>query len=484
MQYNINDANTKTIMDEIYEFENSEELLSFRFKDTGIPMWMFIRSPLIRSTAYVEMGITYAAENRKRRPQSKKKTSIDKYLFRNPFFTSKKDIVWAFFLYVTSIVHHDGKVYDDLVMPFMNMLPKRGTTIMSGTGTDVQESVCNHPNWKRDNIFGDILGRTKSRTICKEDRENINKLLCYISERFPMKADSKINKQMKASLYYIALNHKTLISLCECYLKIVRPKLVIISHGSYEFSLNSAMIIASRKRGITTAEFQHAWVGKNHENFYYGDSIVKDDYCKRVLPDYLLTMGRFWNSRVNIPQKIFTIGYARVIEKSAVPLNDNILFAASICYEQYEELLSNVLPYINSDAKIYFRLHPEEAVPATIKRFEKYQRYGCFEMANEKDFSYYIKKCRYVIVDGSTVGYEALCLGRIVFNLDNAVSKYYGINELDCVRKFRTGEEFLELWENRDSYEAARHTEFYGEDWERNFKRFLGMQGIKVGKKR
>lgn len=482
MHGNNDGSNSKTVMDEIYEFENSEELLSFRFRDTGIPMWMFVRSVLLRAIGYVAMVPVYGVEQGKKRkvPVSDEKTWIDKYICRNPFFTLKKDIVWAFFNYSASEVHQDNKVYYDLVMPFMQMLPKRGTTIMSGQGTDVQESVCDHPNWKRDNIFWDILNMTKSREVCKEDRDNINGLLRYVSESFPMNVDKQIKKQMYDYLYSVGLNLKTLISLCECYLKIVRPKLVVIDLGSYSALIHSAMIIACRKRGITTAEFQHAWVGKNHENYYHGDLIVKDEHCKKVRPDYLLTMGSFWNSQVKIPQKIFTIGYAKLSEKNTVPHNDNILFAATCCYDQYEDILNNILPYIDSSAKIYFRLHPTAATPHLIKRFAKYRKYDCFEMAGEKDLDYYIKKCRYVIADGSTVCYEALYMGRIVFNLDNAKSMLYGTNELDCVKKFGTAGEFLELWKNRDSYESVRHTEFYGPDWERNFKKFLGMHGIKA----
>ncbi len=476
MQINFENNYSNTIMEQIYEFENSEELLSFRFKDTGIPMWMFIRSPLIRATAYVAMGF----DVKKRTLPKHEKTLVDRYVCKNPFFTLKKDVVWAFFRYECMSVYRDGKVYDDLVMPFMRMLSRKGTSIMSGNGTVIQENRCSHPNWKRDNIFMDIVKNIKSKEVCKEDCVNIRKLLRYISEKFPMEVLSKIRKQMYFSLYYIALNHRILIILCEFYLKIVQPKLVIVSHGSYELLLNSAMIIACRKQNITTAEFQHAWVGKNHENFYYGDLIVKDKYCKRVLPDYLLTMGEFWNNQVNIPQKIFTIGYAKVIQESVVPQNDNILFAASCSYDQYEDILSGILPCIDRGAKIYFRLHPIEATPSIIKRFEKYQRYDCFEMANEQDFNYHIQKCRYVIVDGSTACYEALYLGRIVFNFDNAYSRVYGINELECVKRFGTAKEFLELWKERNNYESVKHAEFYERDWKGNFKKFLSMQGIKI----
>lgn len=483
MQKNFEKENLNTIMEQIYEFESSEELLSFRFRDTGIPMWMFIRSRLIRATAHVAAGINV----KERTLPQHEKTLVDKYICKNPFFTLKKDVVWAFFRYECMTVHREDNVYDDLVMPFMQMVSGKGTTIMSGNGTAIQENRCSHPNWKRDNIFMDIVKNIKSKEVCKEDYENIHKLLRYISEKFPMEVESRLRKQMYFSLYNIALNHRMLIILCECYLKIVHPKLVIVSHGSYELPLNSAMIIACRKRNIVTAEFQHAWVGKNHENFYYGDLIVKDEYCRRVLPDYLLTMGQYWENQVNIPQKIFTIGYAKVIEESVVPQNDSILFVASCSYDQYENILRGILPYMDGETKIYFRLHPAEATPSIVKIFKKYQRYECFEMANEREFNYYIQKCRYVIVDGSTICYEALYLGRIVFNLDNAFSRRYGINELECVKRFGTAKEFLELWKERNSYESIKHTEFYGRDWKRNFKRFLSMHGIKIeraGKRR
>lgn len=473
-----------TVMDDIYKFESNKKLLSFQFKDTGIPMWMFIRSPLIRATGHVEMGSNYVLL--KRRPNMKKdKKLTDKYMRHNPFLTLRKDVVFAFFRYDQLSLHDDNRYYDDLVMPFMRLLPKRVTTIMSGRGTDMQENHCNHPNWKRDSIFGDFTGKKGTDftdSVCDEDKENIQKLIDYIIVNYPMNIEKNAIRKMKATLYNVAANHRKLIGLCTLYLKIVRPKLVIISHGSYELLLNSAMIIACKRQHIITAEFQHAWVGKNHENFYYGDLIVKHKKCKKVLPDYLLTMGKYWNSQVHVPQKVFTIGYAKTINKSIVPHNNNILFAASYAYEQYESILRDILPCLDKDATIFFRLHPTEITPLLRQRFEGYSKYSNFILANEKDLNYYMQKCRYVIVDGSTVCYEALYTGRIVFNLDNDISRIYGINELDYVKVFKTAGDFLELWMERESYKAVEYNEFYDINWKDNFIKFLNMQGINIGR--
>lgn len=42
-------ADIEMYYEQMYKFENDTRLYKFRFKDNGIPMWMYIRSWFIRS---------------------------------------------------------------------------------------------------------------------------------------------------------------------------------------------------------------------------------------------------------------------------------------------------------------------------------------------------------------------------------------------------------------------------------------------------
>lgn len=74
------------------------------------------------------------------------------------------------------------------------------------------------------------------------------------------------------------------------------------------------------------------------------------------------------------------------------------------------------MPELDESAIIYFRFHPLYSTKNKEIGLKKI-KYPNFIIANENGLNFYMKKYRYVIVDGSTVCYEALFNGRIFFLL-------------------------------------------------------------------
>lgn len=476
--------NIETRYKQMYEFENNSQLYAFRFKDTGIPMWMYIRADFIKNVVDRESCNQYRRIwNRDRRDGIVyKKSILKKYITQNPFLSQKKDILFAFWSYSELRQHDDGLVFEDFIMPFLKMFPSNTTTLMSGSILNEYERGCAHPNWKMDDIFMDILrfsGHLKrNKDVSKEDRKNIKGLISFLNHNCPLQIDEDLRKEIVYCLENISCNSRQMIKICESYLKVVNPKVVIICCASYPNLLRTSMVLACRNRRIITAELQHGLNSMYHVNYHYCDYILNNIDCSRMLPDYYLTFGEYWSSIVKIPQKCSVIGYAKPVIKDMVPYNNKILFCADIDFDRYIDFLDKIIQKL--DIEIYFRFHPRYSSKKQRDKFKKYFKYSNFFEANEKDLSFYMKDCRYVIADGSTVCYEALFMRRCVFSFESKSSIKTEINKLPDVYWINNSDDFINLWNERDKLQTKCHDEFFSLNYKQNYVKFLKKCGVGI----
>lgn len=467
--------------EQMYEFENDSRLYEFCFKDTRIPMWMYIRAFLIRNVVDRELSIKYGNVLCGNRIKEKliKKNPINKYITKNPFWSGSKDICFAFWGYGELRQHSDGTVFEEFIMPFLRMFPDNTTTLMSGMICNQYELDCSHPNWKMDDIFSDILRWKnyigKPHGICAEDKRNIKGLITFLISNCPIKMDRMLEKEIHDKLFQFSLYSKQMTGIFEAYLRIVRPKVVVICCASYPNLFVTSLIQACRNRKVVTAELQHGLVSRYHPYYQHSDYALGSDDCGKMLPDYFLTFGRYWHSHAKLPQKKYVIGYAKTVAAS-VPENNKILFCADIDFDRYMDFLDELMPVLEKDAEIYFRLHPIYSTKEAKQKFKKYLCYSNFHFADGKDLSYYMDKCRYVVTEGSTVCYEALFMGRIVFALSSECM--HGINKLRPVHLIDNASGFMNIWDKRDSLKSENHSEIFDIGYKKNYIRFLKKCGV------
>ncbi len=468
----------------MYDFENNSKLYDFRFKDTGIPMWMYIRANYINRIVDREVYKQYQhIWNKDRRDEIVlKKSLLEKYITKNPFLTCKKDILFAFWSYSELRQHDGGFVYEDFIMPFLKVFPKNTSTLMTGSIVNKYEKNCLHPNWKMDDIFMDMLRVTgclkRKKDICDEDRKNIHGLINFLNRNCPLQIYEDIIKEIGYSLEHISCYSKQMIKICQSYLSILNPKVVIICCASYPSLLRTSMILACRNRKIKTAELQHGLNSKYHVNYQFCDYILNNTECRKMLPDYYLTFGKYWNNIIKVPYKCYVIGYAKTLLKELIPNNNKILFCADIDFDRYIDFLDKIIQKL--DIEIYFRFHPRYSSKQQRDKFKKYFNYSNFFEADEKDLSFYMKDCRYVIADGSTVCYEALSMGRIVFSFESKSSIKMGVNKLSDVHLITNANDFMVLWNERDKLQSRCHDEFFNLNYKENYIKFLKKCGVDI----
>lgn len=471
------------VMEQIYQFEDNKELLKYKFKDTKIPMWMFIRTMTIRNTAYRRIGFVQPKHFLPRKEIKKNFKSsrlCETFLKRNLFLTGHKDIVYALCSQYKLYVHEDGKCFEDLYHPFIKIAPERSSfLIQSDCPQKNSKERPDYLHWKNDVVLKMVAECHLRECADQDDIKTIRQLIKFLNENYPIKLEKEDKKFFFEYLSNISKKIKRLIALFEIYLEIVKPKLVVVDLAHYQDDLRAALLIACRKKNIVSAEFQHAWVGRCHEEYNYGRTILEDKDCGKLFPDYFLTMGDFWNKKVRIKSQIYTIGCDKIhVKKNSKGCNDALLFIASWDYEKYENLLDELLKFLTPDTKIYFRYHPEENTAYQKQFAQKYKKYSNFITANDNEIDFYMERSRYVIVDGSTVCYEALQAGKIVFVLENIFSQYYETNKLANVKTFSNSKEFIKLWNERKNMDPQSDNQFFNTNWKINYKNFIENIGI------
>lgn len=466
---------------QMYEFENNSKLYEYKFKDIKIPMWMYIRSYFIREITRKEFNDQN--KNIQKIQKNIDKNIFNKYIIRNPFFSYKKEILFAVWDYRTLKQNKKGLVFDQLIYPYLEMFPNKTTTLMDGNITNRYELKCAHPNWKMDDIFLDILRYIKllkkDNNVCFEDNKTIRNLIKFINQNCPLKMDRNLKNNIIWQLEEFAVNAKYLIKIFEVYLSIIKPKVAVICCASYLGLLRTSFVLACRNKKITTAELQHGLVCKYHSFYYYCDYIIDNIDCNMVLPDYYLTFGKYWNSQIKIPHKCNVIGCVKPIVKDVIQSKD-LLFCAGAEFNKYINFLDKFVPELDKSTKLYFRFHPLISSKKQRDRFAKYSKYSNFIFANERDLFPYLKKCRYVIVDASTVCYEALSMGRIVFVFNSEMSRLAELDNISDVHLFDNVNDFIKIWDKRDSLKSEYHSEFFNINYKENYMKFLKKCGVNV----
>lgn len=457
------------IYSKINEFENKSDLFKYCFKNTGIPMWLFIRTFLVFKAVRADEPHTHSKKN-----VSMKNRLFDEVIKENPFLELHKDIVYAFWTYEILKIDVDGHSNDTTIMPFMQENFRKSVALMNGKISDGVKLKGEYPSLKSDFFFRNFL---KKSTVPKEDVVSIKSIIYYIEMHFPWKIDNQIKKTMHEILMGCSKYLDILVKRFSLYLGIINPKLVIVSCANYVDLYGAALIIACKKRNIVTAEIQHAWIGKKHLQYFFSDYIISDPKCRMVFPDYLLTMGKYWNQQIKVPEKIYTVGCKKTIIRNVVQ-KDSILFAASTDHDRYFLFLSAFLSNpVSEGVTVYFRQHP--MWKNTVK-YASLNKYSNFIFADERDLDYYMSMCKYVIADGSTVCYEALYAKRIVFCFKGPTTDLYDISSFCDVKFFEDLYDFLRLWMDREDYIPQRHEDLFELDYKNKYRKFMKMCGCRL----
>lgn len=447
----------------IHLFECNKKLLDYKLEYSNVPMWLLIRVELMIACIDKPEGMFIESE----------KKIVHRHLFqeltiRNPFFTFPKEIVYVGFSNQYMIQHENELVYDERTMPYLKMC--RRTSMLISIAQDKKFKYA-YNSWKSDYIIH--LLASKKKKSSDRDAKTAHQFIQYLKEEFPLEIPCTQFKKIFETIMGYSKLLEGYTNVWKVYLRIINPKLVIQCNGSYLGLSQVALKLACNERHIPTAEIQHAAECINSHAHYWGEQIVNNENCKMVFPDYFLTCGSYWNKEVNLPSKKIVIGTHRKYSLNK-KRNDNVLVCLVTNYVEYVDLVKYIVQSVEPGSTIYLRLHPLENTEKNRSEFKQFIKKGQIEFANDNNLEYYLSKCTYVVSCASTVVYEALTCGNIVFVPRDKMFDSYNMESIENrIYSFQTLEEFEQVWKKRKKIEMKEYNDFFDMNYRELYKSFL-----------
>ena len=155
-----------------------------------------------------------------------------------------------------------------------------------------------------------------------------------------------------------------LLSGYKALLQKLGTKLLIAEEACYGNSM-VCLIAAARELGIPSAEYQHGMVSRGHDAYALAPTLAASPAYRKMLPDYFLGYGRWWNAQLKVPVLPVVIGnphgdamranihHGTGIKTDVLILGDGI---ESDTYINFAQKLASQLP----KQQVIFRPHPQE----------------------------------------------------------------------------------------------------------------------------
>lgn len=453
--------------DNLRKFENNFNILKFTLEYGNIPMWPLIRNQVI----IYGINSKYGSTNKKREKAFCREKSVLKELtFRNPYLTTHKDVAFVGFPSSNFEKHENGILYDERIKAYVDLFHKSSMII---SVTDNDEFVYGYKNWKSDYAVNEFATNEKWKNRSKKDALVLKQFVKFLEDECPVEISTELKKKIYQILMFYSKYLRGYVEAWKIYLKVVRPKLVVEYCGCFMGISNVAMNLACDKLKISTAEIQVSSIRKNFHSYCCGRAIAESDICKHIYPDYFLTWGKYWGNIVNNPCRTVTIGTHRKYE-TINQRNENVLICLSGMYESYIKYIDLIMSYSTPKSKIYLRIHPKENSKNVRNIFKKFEEDNRFNFANQSGLQDYLKECTYMFACGSTVIYEALACGKIVFIPKDYAYDLHSMDGVkDKINSFETPEEFSILWQKRFSMQMKAYNDFFEMNYEKLFKKFV-----------
>lgn len=207
----------------------------------------------------------------------------------------------------------------------------------------------------------------------------------------------------------------------------LRPEVILMEDAAY--GTWSALIAASKRRGVRVVEPQHGWIGPTHAAYNFGAAMSTPE-LSATLPDELLTFGKYWSSSVRVPFSTTDIGkpHLETMARGVVPWDkrpDEVLLVSSIADpEGANDFALELAQQLPDGWRLRFRPHPSER-PVAASRYGRMLTHSRVILDDEPDVYMSLGTARGVVGVASTVLFEALALGCRVFARESVYAPYY-----------------------------------------------------------
>ncbi|WP_148717346.1 hypothetical protein [Chitinolyticbacter meiyuanensis] len=253
----------------------------------------------------------------------------------------------------------------------------------------------------------------------------------------------------------------------------IQPSFLLASGASYGPLM--PLIYAAREVGACVVEFQHGAISRGHDAYNFGDRIFQSKVYRSALPDYFLSYGRWWESQVNLPVKMVTVGNPARPEGGGVGRGGRpfiIILSDGIEFNKYAELAHSMIDYAKQRGlRILIRPHPLERQRVSSMTFDDEDIIALDDSSTIYDA---VSGAEIVISEVSTGLFDAVGLCKKILAWRTAKSIFaYPVLPFSS---FSSIDELFEVLESADQSEEERlGDELWEKNWESNFKNFIQM---------
>ncbi len=455
------------MLDKLLEFEGDDRIVQFRFKESGLLMWPFVRY-IVYERIYRNFFMKENILGQEREIAGYDlKGLVNSYLHFNPLRKAERRSVLFCVGAMECVKDKEGYYYNRIFQPFFDacqseavvierdlffrhLLPRRESNILY-----------KHQDMKELRLLLDA----KIKKLSKEDTGSIAGIMTFLKENLPYQLTEEQYERVREILTVYAKGLKNIQSFYRKLIAKYRPRLVIVEDGCYGEHIAIALKTFN-DMGIVTAEVQHGLIGRNHLAYNLAEKLQNMEEYRSYLPGYFLSFGKYWEETMRIPCKKVTIGSANCnlamdgCSEHSVP-KKRILIMPGVNSQIYVPLVEKILTDIPG-VRLTVKLHPNAGKQKVL--FERWSHDERVRISNEGNINDYFAWADYVTGDGSTALYEAAARRKRVF--------VYGTEESETYIDKKTGvwftdaEDFLNKWNTVTDEEWDRLSgQFHPEDY-------------------
>lgn len=475
-------------LEELLVIEDDPAILEFKCRQTQIPFWPLIRGMFLRM---MMSDLLYSGTSLLRAAPSgasviAKLRTFGASALHNGWLRldsrSRADV----FLMATGlgIIQLNGKWLNRLSDYFALCLPGR-TTIME----DQHEWKWPFPRQTRPILLHAPL-QARNYLIARmlvsdQHTREANRLVHFVAERALRYLRWQLGEERELQLTtFLALKAAALPHQYRAYqalLARICPRVLIKEDACYGPS--AALLVAAKEMGIRTAEFQHGAVSRGHDGYNVAPSLAASAEYRKVLPEYFLGYGRWWNEQINVPVTKIAVGNPHRDWQltGMIPVEnktDLLVLGDGVETDRYLSLARDLAALTGSRGfRTVFRPHPLER--ARVRSLQP-DRVAGLIVDQSPDIYLSLARAYAVISEVSTGMFEAVGVADRVFLLDTPKARFgYPTHPFQCFQKVEELAGML-IDGGPGGISAGGSDAIWAFHWKENYLQFLESCGVTV----
>lgn len=463
----------------LLQVENDSELLDYSCPETSLPVWPLIRIAVLRTimSDWLFKSAPLSSVGKKNYRTLAKNVALSAIHNVTHNVEEHRDIL----IQSTGLGNfvHGGITRDRLVDYFSQAMPERTLVLQDQPKKHLGQRYSFEPVLYR--TPRSIIHKILSRFAVSANHKKIARLVIERASRNAAeRLDYEFNLgQLQSLINSLATRIATLPFATDVYANWFAKqgfKLLLKEDGCYGGN-GVPVIYAAKLNRMPVAEYQHGAISKGHDGYNVADALLTNVSFQKVLPDYLLTYGKWWSNQTNMPIKKIPIGNPHLAESTSGQVlgarsrTKVLILGDGIETDLYLDLASRIHCVLqNKGLFVAFRPHPFER---DIVKSMQLPRGVVLD--TQTNIYRSLIESRVVISELSTGLFEAVGLSDMVLLWETEKSRF-AFPELPFAT-FSTIDQLEALLKN-DTFGTGRSisvpsSELWEPDWMKNYLRFV-----------